>query len=185
LLNGVSTDICAIPDELFQFVRRDMALCVKKPETRPVGYFKDAWLRFKNNKASLAAAVVIAAIVFLGVCAPLATRYKISDADGVYAKARPCNPLFASLGIGFWDGTGKKVLNDKYKIYLAGIGIGAEFRDGNAVSWAEGAASPWCPIASEARNTKRTVCATGTAASTPTSWSASNILRLLRPNMSP
>ncbi len=146
---GVSTDIGAIPDELFQFAQRDMATCGNKLGAKPAGYFMDAWLRFKKNRASVAAAAIIAAIVLFGVFAPLASHYKISDADGIYAKVRPYNPLFAGLGIGFWDGTCKKVLNDKYQIYLAGIGMGAEDKDGQAASWAAGTASPWCPIASE------------------------------------
>jgi oligopeptide transport system permease protein len=145
------TDINSIPDELFEFTQRDERIFDKKFDTKPVGYFKDAWLRFKKNRASLAAAVIIAIIILFGITAPWFAHYKVSDSDGVYAKVRPYSSIFDKLGIGFWDGTCKKVINDKYQIYLTAIGIGAEETDGGFVGWDEGFNSPMCPIVSEGR----------------------------------
>ncbi len=144
----MNADILSLPDELFEFAQRGEKTRDAEFEAKALGYFRDAWLRFRRNGASLAAAAIIFAIVTFGVCAPWFTNYKISDSDGVYAKARPYSAFFDRLGLGFWDGTCKKILNDKYQIYLAAIGIGAEDSGGKAVSWEEGLASPWCPLVS-------------------------------------
>jgi oligopeptide transport system permease protein len=123
--NKTYTNLNDIPDELFTFTQKDDRIFDKKFDTKPIGYFKDAWLRFKKNKASIAAAIIIAVILLFGIIAPFFASYKISDSDGVYAKVRPYNPLFAGLGIHFWDGSYVKTLNDKYQIYLTGIGAGS------------------------------------------------------------
>lgn len=147
--NKTYTNLNDIPDELFTFTQKDDRIFDKKFDTKPIGYFKDAWLRFKKNKASIAAAIIIAVILLFGIIAPFFASYKISDSDGVYAKVRPYNPLFAGLGIHFWDGSYVKTLNDKYQIYLTGIGAGAEDKDGSGVSYEEGINSKWSPIVSE------------------------------------
>jgi oligopeptide transport system permease protein len=143
------SEITEIPDDMFTFIQKEDKIFDKKFDTKPIGYFKDAWLRFKRNKASLAAAIIIAAIVLFGIFAPFVASYKISDSDGVYAKARPYSKLFFNLGIGFWDGSYNKTLNDKYQIYIAAIGIGAEDKDGTGASYEEGINSQWSPIVDE------------------------------------
>ena len=52
-----------IPKEKFKFASGEGRLHDKKLETKPIGYFKDAWLRFKKNKASIVAACIILFIV--------------------------------------------------------------------------------------------------------------------------
>ena len=42
-----------IPKEKFEFAQLDAKLHDSKFETKPVGYFLDAWRRFKKNSAVL------------------------------------------------------------------------------------------------------------------------------------
>ncbi|TVP85354.1 MAG: ABC transporter permease [Acholeplasmataceae bacterium] len=39
-------------------------------QTKPIGYYKDAWLRFKKNKASVVAAIIMIFLIFMSVIGP-------------------------------------------------------------------------------------------------------------------
>ena len=56
-------DINNIPEEKFAFVNRDEKLTDTKFVDKPVGYLKDAWIRFCKNKGSIVAAIIIAIIL--------------------------------------------------------------------------------------------------------------------------
>ena len=53
-----------IPKEKFNFVQLDTSIHDLKFETKPIGYFKDAWLRFRKNKGAVVAFIVLLLIVF-------------------------------------------------------------------------------------------------------------------------
>ena len=57
-----------IPAEKFRFVNQDERIHDKKFDDKPIGYFKDAWLRFKKSKASVVAAIIILLIVLYAFC---------------------------------------------------------------------------------------------------------------------
>ena len=42
-----------IPQEKFELVQRDESIFDTKFETKPVGYLKDALIRFRKNKVNL------------------------------------------------------------------------------------------------------------------------------------
>jgi len=140
----MSENMRRIPPEKFRFSQMDAKLHDKKFETKPIGYMRDAWMRFCKNKASLTAAIIILLIVLFAVVTPFVSRYDISDCDGVYAKARP--KLFKNTG--FWDGTTSQRLNDRYYYYYVGIGIASEDKDGTGKTWQEGLDSEWSPVRS-------------------------------------
>ena len=137
-------NVTKIPSESFTFVQRDQRLHDVKFETKPIGYFQDAWIRFKRNKASVAASVIIVLILIFALITPYLAVYKISDSDGVYARMRP--KIVALEGTGFMDGTYVKKLNERFYQYLVGIGIGYEDADGTGATWEEGMASAFNPI---------------------------------------
>ena len=56
-----------IPAEKFRFAQMEDRIHDAKFETKPIGYFKDAWLRFKKNKASIVAACIILFIVLFAI----------------------------------------------------------------------------------------------------------------------
>ena len=48
-----------IPQEKFAFVQRDERIHDERLQTKAVGYLGDAWNRFRKNKSSVVAAVII------------------------------------------------------------------------------------------------------------------------------
>ena len=56
-----------IPASEFEFVGDEGRLHDKKLETKPVGYFKDAMLRFRKNKSSVVAAYIILILVLYAI----------------------------------------------------------------------------------------------------------------------
>ena len=61
--------------DMFEFVNINERLTDKKFDDKPIGYFKDAWIRFRKNKASVAAAIIILLILLFSITAPLFTRH--------------------------------------------------------------------------------------------------------------
>lgn len=134
-----------IPQDKFQLVQADEKIFDAAPKTRPVGYFEDAMRRFVKNKASVAAAIIIILIIIFSIVAPMITPHDSSHFDGVYARVRP--KVNAFEGSGFWDGSKTMRYNDRYLMYVMGIGMGAEDHTGaGRVSWATGEASKYNPI---------------------------------------
>ena len=39
-------------------------------KTKPIGYYKDAWIRFKKNKASVVAAIIMMFLIFMSIVGP-------------------------------------------------------------------------------------------------------------------
>ena len=111
-----------IPKEKFAFVQKDERLHDKRPETKPVGYFKDAWRRFRKNKSAVAAFTLIMILALFAVIVPFVSNYTVTFRDGFYTNVLPRNSLFVSAGIPFWDG-GKRSreTKDGYE-YLRAIG---------------------------------------------------------------
>ncbi|MEL3909200.1 MAG: ABC transporter permease [Treponemataceae bacterium] len=117
-----------IPKEKFELVQFDDRIFDAKFETKPISYLQDAWMRFKRNKASLAASYIILAIILYGILVPFFSKYTLSYSDAVYAKARPKLQMFD--GSGFWDGSKVMKYNDRYLIHTVGIGYGIANNDG-------------------------------------------------------
>ena len=60
-----------IPKEKFAFVHDGDRISDKKFEDKPVGYFKDAWIRFRKSHAAVVGAIVIIVILLYAFLAPL------------------------------------------------------------------------------------------------------------------
>lgn len=104
-----------IPKEKFEFVARDGSMHDKKFETKPVGYFRDAFRRFKKNKGSVVAAIIIGLLVLYAIIGPFCVNgnYQNITATDQYQKyyyhLTPRLSVFD--GSGFWDGTQKKEIS--------------------------------------------------------------------------
>ena len=48
-----------IPKEKLKFANTDRKIFDKELETKPIGFFKDAMIRFKKNKSSVFAAFIV------------------------------------------------------------------------------------------------------------------------------
>ena len=109
-MNNVSKD-------KFVFVNNQDKIHDKELVTKPIGYFKDAFNRFKKNKGSIVAAFIIMFLLLFALIVPIATPYTVSYNDKNYAYSQPEIQLFTDLGIDFMDGC-KKVSNPKETYYL-------------------------------------------------------------------
>ena len=140
-------DINNIPAEKFEFAQTGKNLRDEKFKHKPIGYFEDAWMRFKKNKASLTATVIIILIALYAIIVPFISNYDLGDKDGIYAKSRPYVPSLSFLSV--FDGGYDQKLNDKYLMYYAGIGMAAEDPKGlGGVTWEEAMESSYSPIIS-------------------------------------
>lgn len=129
----------------FEFVQRDTRIYDLKFDSKPIGYFMDAWLRFKQNKSSVVAFVIIMIVLIWAALTPLISPMTVSDVDGFYSRVTPKNPLFA--GSGFWDGGTNMTVNLRHYVMFNAIGIGAESGSGErTATWDEGVHSRYNPI---------------------------------------
>lgn len=110
-----------IPKELFEFAPRGEKIRDKKLDTKPIGYFKDAWIRFRKNKSSVAAACIIIVLVIFAIVVPLVSPYTVEDRDGYYKTVLPRNQLVAKLG--FWDGCSTVTATKAGYLYYKAIGM--------------------------------------------------------------
>ena len=109
-------------EKLFEFADKDKRLTGETFSSAPVGYFKDAWRRFKKNKASLVAGVIIGALVLFALLAPIFSPYTVAYQDDYYKFRTPKNPIFTRLGWDFWDGATEKTLPEYTFYYYRAIG---------------------------------------------------------------
>ena len=135
-----------IPKEMFEFVNHGERIADKKFEDKPIGYFKDAWIRFRKNKASVVAAIVIIAIVLFAFLMPLCnTKYDSRFMDAFYAKKAPRHTFLRQFGIA--DGGVDRTFSEKSLIKAIAIGMAAEDVDGAGdVTLEEGMASEYQPV---------------------------------------
>ena len=141
-----TTENRVIPKEKFVLVNANQRLTDQKFEDKPVGYFKDAWIRFRKNKGSIVAGVIILIIVLFSLLAPvLITSHSATFMDVYYAKKPSRNLLLSKIGIS--QGTTVRNFSEAGLIKDIAVGVGAEDRDGSGrVTVAEGLQSYYQPI---------------------------------------
>ena len=110
-----------IPKEKFEFANQGEKIHDQKLSTKPIGYFKDAWIRFRKNKSSVVASFIIAFLVLFAILVPLFSNYTISDRDGFYATVLPRSKFFSQFG--FWDGTKQRTDPVAGYDYYSSIGV--------------------------------------------------------------
>ncbi len=99
----------SIPSEKFAFAKARDTKHDAKFDTKPVGYFRDAFNRFKKNKASLVAAIIIVILVIYAIIAPWFVdknyRHSYESTKELlrYKQLLPRLDIFD--GTGFWDGS--------------------------------------------------------------------------------
>lgn len=115
------------PNGKFEFVNGDESIRDSAFETRPIGYFQDALIRLRRNKASIASFFIICLIVFFSIVGPSMTPYGFNDQNVEFANMPPRIPGLESLGIA--DGT--RVLANKRE---SGLENTAKYPEGSIVS---------------------------------------------------
>lgn len=71
----------SLQKEDFKLHERDDAIHDAKFETKSVGFFKDAMLRFGKNTASIIAFIIICIIAFFSILGPMMNEYGYNDQD--------------------------------------------------------------------------------------------------------
>jgi len=135
-----------IPAEKFEFVNHGERIKDKVFEDKPIGYFKDAWIRFCKNKASVVASIIIVGIVLYAFLLPIFnTRYDSRFMDSYYAKKAP--RVLALRQFGIADGGVDRNFSEKALVKAVAVGVGAEDWEGKGnVTVAEGLESYYQPM---------------------------------------
>jgi oligopeptide transport system permease protein len=113
-----TVDINSIDKSKLVLVQRTGDIKDEKLSTKPIGYYKDAWLRFKRNKAALVATVMIAIIVFFTIVGPYMKSYDLPNQDKIVANYfRELPPKIPGLEkLGIFDGS--KVIKGRDKQFI-------------------------------------------------------------------
>lgn len=137
-----------IPKEMFEFTQKEEKITDKKFDTKPIGYFKDAMIRFSKNKGSVISFIIIGIIILYAIFVPmLVPANKATTMDTYYAKSGPRIRAIKQA-------TDNRVLNggtnEEYSvnqvIYEYGIGVGAESKGDNIVPIKDTFKSEYQPI---------------------------------------
>lgn len=115
------------PKEKFVFIQSNEEIHDAKFETKAVGYFGDAWSRFKKNKGSVVAAVIIILLIVFAVFTPVFSTYNMAFTDTYYTYVLPKSNLLNHIGI--WDGCSSKTVNQQTYDYYDGMGAIVEVKD--------------------------------------------------------
>ena len=108
----------SIPKEKFELVHEDESIHDTKFETKPVGWLKDAMIRFAKNKFSVIAASILLLIALFAIFVPIAspksyvkkTDFPSGFRDSRFSEVLP--RIRAFKGSGFWDGTKEDTIGE-------------------------------------------------------------------------
>lgn len=111
-----------IPAEKFRFTN-NRSTSDEKFKTKQIGYLEDAWHRFRKNKSSIVASIIIVVLLLYSIIVPLfcETTYSKSLTDTTYltyTKLLPKSKFFQWLG---WDGCHKVEVTDANLNYYRAI----------------------------------------------------------------
>jgi oligopeptide transport system permease protein len=93
-----------IPKEQFEFVQSESKIYDKEFETKPIGYFKDAMIRFVRNRTNVLATSILLFIIMMSIFQPLLTTKNYTRLQPEVAFLPPRIPFLENFGIA--DGTG-------------------------------------------------------------------------------
>ena len=119
-----------IPKDEFVFANAGERITDKRLEEKPVGFLKDTWIRFRGNRASVAATVIILLVILYAFLAPLLiTSHDAKFMDSMYAK-KPGRVGWLRDTFGLLDGGVERDFSEKNLILTLGIGVAAEDQTG-------------------------------------------------------
>ncbi len=141
----MAAEIKKLSSDKFEFVNINERLTDKKFDDKPIGYFKDAWIRFRKNKASVVAMIIILIICLFSIVAPLFTSHANNFMDAFYAKKSPRITWLRPYGIA--DGGSNRDFSEVGLAFAQGIGVAAlDWEGKGGISIKEGMESEYQPI---------------------------------------
>lgn len=111
-----------IPAEKFRFTN-NRSSSDEKFKTKQIGYFEDAWHRFRKNKSSIVASIIILILVIYAIVVPFfcETTYSKSLTDTTYLTYTKLLPKTKHLQWLGWDGCHKVQLTENNLNYYRAI----------------------------------------------------------------
>lgn len=103
----MSRQFDTIDKSKFEFVQVDQKIYDKKFETKPIGYFKDAMIRFGKNKTNVFATLILFSIIAMSILVPIFSPKNAEVLEERLAFLPPRIPVLEDWGI--FDGTIKRV----------------------------------------------------------------------------
>ena len=92
-----------IDKDLFELVQLDDTLHDEKFQGEPIGFFKDAWIRFKDSRAAVISGLIILVIIIMSLVGPSFNQYTYRQQHVEWSLMPPRIPGLEKLGIA--DGT--------------------------------------------------------------------------------
>ncbi|QUH18755.1 ABC transporter permease [Alkaliphilus sp. B6464] len=83
----------------FEFVQLNDQILDTKFEGKPIGFFKDAMLRFKRNKGAIIAGIFITIIIFMAIFGPMMNPYTYRQQNLDWDLLPPRIPVVEKMGI--------------------------------------------------------------------------------------
>lgn len=117
--------------EMFEFAPTEGRLHDQKLDTKALSYLQDAWKRFKKNKSSVVATVIIALLIVFALVGPIISPYTVEYSDSEFSYTLPKSKICSALGWDFWDGCSEKSLSE-YE-FIKYFGMSVEAGDAHAV----------------------------------------------------
>jgi len=111
----------------FEFVQMDEKIYDKKFETKPIGYFKDAMIRFSKNKSNVIASIILFTIIIFSLFLPMISDKNVTDIEEQLSFLPPRVPILENFGI--MDGTSEKenqVVHPDNVDPVTGLGLPAD-----------------------------------------------------------
>ena len=99
----INQKIDKVDKSSFEFVQRDHKIYDKKFETKPIGYFKDAMIRFTKNKTNVIATAILFTLITLSVFIPIFTSKNYVELESRLSLLPPRVPIVERFGV--FDGT--------------------------------------------------------------------------------
>jgi oligopeptide transport system permease protein len=93
----------SIDKSQFEFMQKEEKIYDKKFQTKPIGYFKDAMIRFAKNRTNVIATTILGVLITLSIFVPILSTKNAEDLESQLASLPPKMPIFEKFGIA--DGT--------------------------------------------------------------------------------
>jgi len=116
---STNTNMEHISQDQFRFVQMDERIHDRQIETKPIGFFQDAMLRFSQNRGSVICGIILLILILYAIFAPIFSGYGISEKNGYYRYVLP--RFSSSIDLGFWNGCTDESVNQASYDYYSGI----------------------------------------------------------------
>lgn len=89
----------------FKFVGQDRKVYDQQIEGKPIGYFKDAFIRFRKNRINIVATIILILMVMMAIFVPIVTNKNYEEIEEQLTYLTPRVPILEKFGI--FDGKKK------------------------------------------------------------------------------